>query len=151
MKKKSLVMAMTLLSPLMSLCVQAETLTVSGIGKAPITDAIIQLVNKINGPRAADDPAIQAKLDLVAKQIGDEFILDQSTNSDAANNLVTTVKIQIDDLQVRSLISDLGIAQTTARNYPILILMDEFFTTPTDSTKPLREVVEYSSDKSASL
>ena len=80
MKKKSLVMAMTLLSPLMSLCVQAETLTVSGIGKAPITadaaltrtesllsakrDAIIQLVNKINGPRSADDPAIQAKLDL---------------------------------------------------------------------------------------
>lgn len=165
MKKKSLVMAMTLLSPLMSLCVQAETLTVSGIGKAPITadaaltrtesllsakrDAIIQLVNKINGPRSADDPAIQAKLDLIAKQIGDEFVLDQSTNRDAANNLITTVKIQIDDLQIRTLISDMGVAQTTARNYPILILMDEFFTTPTDSTKPLREVVEYSSDKSA--
>ena len=144
----------------------AETLTVSGIGKVLIgmdaaltrteslqsakKDAVIQLVNKINGPRAADDPAIQAKLDLVVKQIGDEFIIDQSTSRDAANNLVTTVKIQIDDLQVRSLISDLGIAQTTARNYPILILMDEFFTTPTDSTKPLREVVEYSSDKSAS-
>lgn len=143
----------------------AETLMVSGIGKAPITqdaaltrteslqsakrDAVVQLINKLNGPRSADDPAIQAKLDLVAKQIGDEFILDQSTNRDAANNLVTTLKLQIDDLQVRSLISDLGIAQTTARNYPILILMDEFFTTPTDSTKPLREVVEYSSDKSA--
>jgi len=162
MQIKRLVLAVSLFS---SLAAVAETLTVSGIGKSPITadaaltrteslqsakrDAIVQLVNKINGPRSAEDPAVQSKLDLVAKQIGDEFVLDQSTNRDAANNLVTTVKIQMDDLQVRTLISDLGIGQTTARNYPILILMDEFFTTPTDSTKPLREVVEYSSDKSA--
>ncbi|MFO1390609.1 MAG: hypothetical protein U1E94_00070 [Agitococcus sp.] len=164
MRLKSLVIA-SLLSSLCSITL-AETLTVSGVGKALIgmdaaltrtdslmsakKDAVLQLINKINGPRAAADPAIQAKLDLVVKQIGDEFIVDQSTSRDAANNLVTTLKIQIDDLQVRSLISDLGIAQTTARNYPILILMDEFFTTPTDSTKPLKEVVEFASDKSAS-
>lgn len=163
MKTSALLLSTVIMS--LSLPVMAEMLTVSGIGKSLISadaaltrsdslqsakkDAIVQLVNKINGPRAADDPAVQAKLDLIAKQLGDEFILDQSTSRDAANNLVTTVKIQIDDLQVRTLISDLGISQTTARNYPVLILMDEFFTTPTDSTKPLREVVEFSSDKSA--
>ena len=163
MKTSALLLSTAIMS--LSLPAMAEMLTVSGIGKSLISadaaltrsdslqsakkDAIVQLVNKINGPRAADDPAVQAKLDLIAKQLGDEFILDQSTSRDAANNLVTTVKIQIDDLQVRTLISDLGIAQTTARNYPVLILMDEFFTTPTDSTKPLREVVEFSSDKSA--
>lgn len=163
MKTSALLLSTAMMS--LSLPAMAEMLTVSGIGKSLISadaaltrsdslqsakkDAIVQLVNKMNGPRAADDPAVQAKLDLIAKQLGDEFILDQSTSRDAANNLVTTVKIQIDDLQVRTLISDLGIAQTTARNYPILILMDEFFTTPTDSTKPLREVVEFSSDKGA--
>jgi len=145
----------------------AEMLTIQGMGKAPIMadvaltrtesfnaakrDAVVQVVNRINGPRASEDPMVQSKLDLIARQIGDDRVLDQSTSRDAANNLVTTVKVQIDDLEIRSLLSDMGVGQKTARNFPIMIVMDEFFTTPTDNQKPLREVVEFTSDRSARL
>ncbi len=148
-----------------SMSAVAEMLTIQGVGKAPITadaaltrtesfmaakrDAVVQAVNRVNGPRSADDPMVQAKLDLIARQIADDRVLDQSTSRDAANNLVTTVKVQIDDLEIRTLLSDMGVGQKTARNFPIMIVMDEFFTTPTDNQKPLREVVEYTSDRSA--
>lgn len=142
----------------------AELLKVTGVGRTPIgvdaaltrtestaaakRDAVVALVNKLNGPRAAEDPRVQARLDELAKQLPDASINDQSTSRDAANQLVTKVTIEIEDLAVRQWLSDLGIAQTTARSFPIMIVMDEFFTTPTDSSKPLREVVEFTNDQS---
>ena len=71
MKTSALLLSTAIMS--LSLPAMAEMLTVSGIGKSLISadaaltrsdslqsakkDAIVQLVNKINGPRAADDPA----------------------------------------------------------------------------------------------
>jgi hypothetical protein len=145
----------------------AETISVSGVGKAPITadvaltrtqameqakrDALTQAINKMNGPRAANDPKVQAAIDTISKQIGDDLIADQTASRDAANNFVVRLTLSIDDLKLRQLLQDAGIASTTARNFPILIVMDEFFTTATDKTKPLKELVEYSHDKSKSF
>lgn len=143
----------------------AEMVSVIGVGRSPITadsaltrsesllaaktNAVAQLINKINGPNSADDPAVQAKIGQIAQQVSDAKITDQSTSKDSANNLVSTITIQIDDMEIRNLISDMGIAQKTARNFNIMIVMDEFFTTPTNQQRPLRELVEYNNDQSA--
>ncbi len=143
----------------------AETVQVSGIGKAQIgadivltrtqateaakRAALVAAVNKINGANASNDPKVQAAIDNMIAQIGDDLIQDQTASRDAANNFVVRVTLAIEDLQLRTLLSDAGIASTTARNFPLLLVMDEFFTTPTDKTKPLRELVEYSHDKSS--
>jgi hypothetical protein len=143
----------------------AADLMVNGEGSAPITadisitretsllaakrDAVIAAIKKINGAYAHDDAKVRGTVDDIAKQIGSEYIFDQSTRRDAANNFVTTLKLKLDDKEFRKLISDAGIGVKTANSYPILVVMDEYFTTPTDTQKPLREVVEYFSDKSA--
>ena len=145
--------------------ISAADLMVNGEGSAPITadialtressllaakrDAVISAIKKINGAYAHDDEKVRGAVDDIAKQVGAEYIFDQSTRRDAANNFVTTLKLKLDDQEFRKLISDHGIAVKTANNYPILVVMDEYFTTPTDTQKPLREVVEYFSDKSA--
>jgi len=145
----------------------AVDLTVYGEGKAPITsdtavtrqsslqaakkDAVLAAIKKINGPEAANDPKVLGILDDITKQVGDVYIQDQKTNRDAANNLVTTVTLKLDDKDFRKLVSDEGIAIKTANSYPILVVMDEYFTTPTDKQKPLKEVVEFFSDQSSHL
>lgn len=114
-------------------------------------DAVLQAIRKINGPEAGNDPKVLGTLDDIAKQVGAEYVFDQSTRADAANNLVTSLKLKLDDKEFRKLLSDAGIGVKTQNSYPILIVMDEFFTKPTDSQKPLREVVEFFSDKSAHI
>lgn len=145
----------------------AEELTVSGSGKSPITPnisetrqeslriakraAVVEAVKKINGPASISDPKVQAAIDQIAVQIGDDKIFDQTNSKDAANNYVTRVTLKIDELEFRQMLQDNGIASTVARNFPVLVVMDEFFTTPTDHTKPIRELVEYSHDKTATF
>ena len=143
----------------------AEDVVVSGIGSSLITpdiavtrasslqsakrDAVVKAITKLNGATASNDPKIQAAVDQIIVQIGDDKIADQQNSKDAANNFITRVTIRIDENELRKLIQDHGIASTTARNYSIMVVMDEFFTTPTDQSKPLRELVEYSHDKTA--
>lgn len=143
----------------------AGDLLVNGEGAAPITadialtressllaakrDAVVAAIKKINGAYAYDDAKVRGAVDDIAKQIGAEYIADQSTRRDSANNFITIVKLKLDDKEFRKLVSDAGIGVKTANSYPILIVMDEFFTTPTDNQKPLREVVEFFSDKSS--
>lgn len=145
----------------------AEEITVSGTGKAPITpdiavtregalsaakrDAVVRAITKLNGSTAANDPKVQAAIDQMVVQIGDEKILDQTNSKDGANNFVTRVTLRMDELEFRRIVQDHGIASKSARNYPIMIVMDEFFTSKTDHQKPLRELVEYSHDKTATL
>lgn len=143
----------------------AEVLSVSGEGKAPIGQnisvtredslknakkaAVIEAIKKMNGPTGLTDPKVQAVVDQIAVQIGNDKISDQQNSKDAANNFVTRVTLQIDETEFRKLLLDNGVASTTASKYKILAVMDEFFTTKTDHSKPLRESVEYSHDKTA--
>ena len=165
MKLKKIALALAA-SALCSLAA-AETITVSGIGKAPIgedisltrsqalnaakRDALVAAVNKLNGPRASNDPKVQAAIDSMLTQLGDDIIVDQSGSTDGAKNFVLRLTLAIDDLQLRQLLQDGGIAKTTSRQYPVLIVMDEFFTTATDKTKPLRELTEFSAESSSRL
>lgn len=156
-----------LLAALMA-CATAPTLAaelvVQGEGAAPISvdialtressqmaakkNAVLAAIRKVNGATAGDDPKVMAALEEIVRQVGNESIRDISTRRDAGNNFITTLKLVIDDKEFRKLVSDAGIGVKTANSYPVLVVMDEYFTTPTDPGKPLREVVEYFSDKS---
>lgn len=160
--KKFLILA-TMVALFFSAPAFAEEIVVSGIGKALITpdiattraesmrmakrEAVVAAINKVNGPTSSNDPKVQAAIDNIAVQIGDEMIADQSSSKDAANNFVTKITLRMDDLFFRQQIQAQGIASTVSRSFPIMVVMDEFFTTATDHTKPLREVIEFSSDK----
>ncbi len=142
----------------------AVELVIQGEGAAPITadialtressqiaakkNAVLAAIKKINGPQAGDDPKVKAALEETVRQVGNDSIRDISSRRDAGNNFITTLKLVMDDKDFRKLVSDAGIGVKTANSYPILVVMDEYFTTPTDGSKPLREVVEFFSDKS---
>lgn len=157
----------TLLASLLCLAATpalAVELIIQGEGAAPITadialtressqlaakkNAVLAAIRKINGATAGDDPKVMAALEEIVRQVGNESIRDISTRRDAGNNFVTALKLVMDDKDFRKLVSDAGIGVKTANSYPVLVVMDEYFTTPTDTAKPLREVVEFFSDKS---
>jgi hypothetical protein len=145
----------------------AEPLNISGEGRTAISQnisqtreealrlakraAIIAAVNKINGPSASNDPKVLEAIEKMVIQVGDDKISDQKNSRDSANNFVTRVTLIMDESEFRTLLQDQGIASTVNRNFPILVVMNEFFTTQTDnhSQKPMRELIEYSHDKTA--
>ena len=142
----------------------ALDLSVQGVGVAPIgkdialtrgeslanakRDAMIAIINKINGANAARDPKVQEKIEGLVKQLPSTAITGQTAKKSSANDLETTITLTVEDSWIRKLLNDEGLNLNTA-GYKILILIDEYHTTPLDRQKPLREVVEYSHDKTA--
>jgi uncharacterized membrane protein YgcG len=143
----------------------AEMLEVIGVGKAPITAnnsatsaaaiknakraAVEELVSKLIGPSAPNDPKVKAAMEKILIQIGDNKIVKKNATKDEENNYEVTLTVRIDTLEFLKLMQTQGIAPTGDRLSKILVVMDEYHTTPTDKQKPLREVVEYSHDKTA--
>lgn len=143
----------------------ASELAVSGIGKAAIGQdfvatrgeamrnakraAVLEAVKKMNGPAAANDPKVQQAVDQIVVQIGDDKISEKQDSREGSTTFVTKITLRMDEQEFRKQIQDYGIASTTARLFPILIVMDEFYTSQTNQKKPLRELVEYSHDKTA--
>jgi hypothetical protein len=148
-------------------------ITVVGVGKVPIgTDislsrdqsfeaakqnAVANAIDNKLGANTAEDPAVQDKLASITQQVTDDMVVNQDSNRDGSNNYVTTVTLQMDEAFFTELIQNAGIANSgnassTANQYRVLAIMDEYFTTPTDQQeqKPLKEVVNYHSDQSSS-
>ena len=88
-------------------------------------------------------------MEKILVQIGDNKIVKRNASKDGAGNYELTLTIRIDELEFMKLMQTQGIAPTGDRLSKILVVMDEYHTTPTDKQKPLREVVEYSHDKTA--
>lgn len=147
-----------------SLPAAALELSIQGVGKALIgsdisitrseslasakRDALVAAIDKINGPNASRDPKVQGKLDDLVKQIPGSAVANQTVKKASATELETTITLKVDDAWFRTLINDAGL-NLNSSGYRILILMDEYHTTPLDRQKPIREVVEYSHDKTA--
>ena len=145
--------------------VSAEMLEVIGVGKAPITAnnsatvaaatknakraAVEELLTKLISPTAPNDPKVKAAMEKILVQIGDNKIVKRNASKDEENNYELTITVRIDTLEFLKLMQTQGIAPTGDRLSKILVVMDEYHTTPTDKQKPLREVVEYSHDKTA--
>ena len=157
--------AVLLLCLVMPINALAEMLEVIGIGKAPITQnnaatvsqatknakraAVEEAVRKLIGPNAPNDPKVEAAIDKITIQIGDNKIVRRNASKDEENNYELTLTIRIDNNEFVKLMQTQGIAPTGDRLFKILVVMDEYHTTPTDNKTPLKEVVEYSHDKTA--
>ncbi|HEY3451346.1 MAG TPA: hypothetical protein VGK67_33620 [Myxococcales bacterium] len=114
--------------------------------------ATISAIDKILGPSSSKDPRVSSKIDAVMAQIADDRIVDTKA-AKVGDNYEVTLKVVLDDKEFRTLLSDLGIAINTAavRSFSILTVMDEFVTTPKDLKAPLEELVEFSSERGASM
>lgn len=113
-------------------------------------DAVIALIDQVNGAGSTSDPTIKSKIDEISKQVSDSLVVKQVSNPDAEKNLVTKLTIEMDDASFRKILNDAGIAKKNSRVSPVMIVMDEYFTVPTDNQKPLKEYTEFFSDQSAS-
>jgi uncharacterized membrane protein YgcG len=149
----------------MPFAASAEMLEVIGVGKAPITAnnsatsaaaiknakraAVEELLMKLIGPSAPNDPKVKAAMEKILVQVGNDKIVKKTAAKDEENNYEVTLTLRIDTLEFLKLMQTQGIAPTGDRLSKILVVMDEYHTTPTDKQKPLREVVEYSHDKTA--
>jgi len=119
--------------------------------KEAIRKAVSSALVEILGADASKQPNIQEKFTEIIAQIN-QFKTDEEIITDTEGpEYVVTYNLKFDNQKFRKLISNLGIAVNTnaVRSSAILVLMDEYFTTPTDMKAPLEEVVTYSKDKSA--
>jgi hypothetical protein len=166
MKNKLLLTAILCICLLAPLNVFAAMHEFRGEGKAPINpdnsaatvmaatnnakrNAVNVAIRKLIGPSAANDPKVKEAIENILPQIDDSKIISRKASKDGDNNYVLNITIKIDDLEFRQLLQTEGIAPTGDRTSKVLALMDEYHTTPTDMQKPLKEVIEYSHDKTA--
>ncbi|MBP9650719.1 MAG: hypothetical protein KBE00_07890, partial [Syntrophaceae bacterium] len=165
MKSKLILPAILCLCFLTPLIVFAEMHEFQGEGTAPINpdnisstrmaatknakrSAINAAIRKFIGPTAANDPKVKEAIENILTQIDDSKIISRKADKDG-DNYVLKITLKVDDLEFRRLLQTEGIAPSTDRTSKILVLMDEYHTTSTDMQKPLKEVVEYSHDKTA--
>lgn len=96
--------------------------------------AVNILVERVLGAGTTSNPQVANRLKDLYSQIGTYTINKTYTGEVIDNNYVAKVKLTVDDADFRELVSDLGIAINTAqvRSHSILIVMDEFFTAPSD-------------------
>ncbi|KJK20742.1 hypothetical protein UB46_30990 [Burkholderiaceae bacterium 16] len=131
-----------------------------GVGSAKISDdlnsvrtsalrqakrnAVLAALDKVVGAGTSKNPEVQAKLDDLVVQVGEESFYSL-TPSSADGQYQVSITLRMDDKALRSQISDLGLAMNTTatRSQPILVMMDEFFTTPTNLRAPLEELTEF--------
>jgi len=124
--------------------------TVAGTGKnLAVRDAIVNAINKVLGANSTDKPEVQAKIDTVAAQVESFKLNENASPQRIGTDYVLTVNLTLDEKKFRKLLSDEGLASNTAttRSSAILMLMDEFFTKPSDINAPVEELVEYKRDK----
>jgi hypothetical protein len=110
--------------------------------------AVEELLRKLIGPNAPNDPKVQEAMDKIVVQIDDKKNVIKGTKTSESTYEVSYI-IKIDEQRFREFLDNQGIATTYDQGKKILIVMEEFFTTPTDKNKPLSEVFEYSHDKTA--
>jgi hypothetical protein len=110
-------------------------------------NAVLAALDKVVGAGTSRNPDVQSKLDDLVVQIGEDSFYSM-TPSSADGQYEVSITLRMDDKALRTEISDLGLAlnTNTTRNQPILVMMDEFYTTPTDLHAPLEELTEFRHD-----
>jgi hypothetical protein len=161
-KKKLFSVAFALMA--LTSAAHAMDIEARGVGSAPISgdinsvrtdalrqakrNAVLAALDKVVGAGTSRNPDVQAKLDDLVVQIGEESFYSM-TPSSADGKYEVSITLRMDDKALRTEISDLGLALNTnaTRNQPILVMMDEFYTTPTNLHAPLEELTEFRHDE----
>lgn len=114
-------------------------------------NAVLAALDKVVGAGASKNPDVQSKLDDLIVQVGEESFFSPVPSS-ADGVYQVSITLRMDDKTLRTQISDLGLAlnTTVARGQPILVMMDEFFTTPTNLRAPLEELTEFRHEEGSS-
>lgn len=97
-------------------------------------NAINLLIDRVLGANASQKADVKEKFNDLYSQNG-VYILDRTYSGEVIDNFyVAKVELTVDETEFRTLISDLGIALNTekVRQSGILIVLDEFFTNPSD-------------------
>ena len=109
-------------------------------------DAANMLLIKVLGNNALNNPNVKNQLDNVYSQI-DALSTKTYTGEVIDNKYIAKVNMVVDDGSFRQLVSDLGISINSpeVRTHSILVVMDEFFTQPSDlhSNVLTKEVTTY--------
>ena len=97
-------------------------------------NALKILVERTLGAGTVDNPSVAPRLNDLYSQFNTYVINKVYTGEVIDNNYIARVKLTVDDASFRDLVSDLGLAINTeqVRSHSILIVMDEFFTAPSD-------------------
>ncbi len=114
--------------------------------------AIIAGINRVNGAGSTDTEAVQDKIESILDQVNDDLFINRKGQT-VGDDYEMSLTLIIDDKEFKTLVLDAGIATnaTTAKSYAILVLMDEFFTLPSEINAPLEELVEFSSEQGSSF
>lgn len=97
-------------------------------------NAINLLVDRILGANASENSDVKEKFNDLYSQ-NSVYVLDRNYSGEVIDNYyVAKVELTVDETEFRTLVSDLGIALNTekVRQSGILIVLDEFFTNPSD-------------------
>ncbi len=135
--------------------VQAMDIEARGVGSARITDdlasvrtsalrqakrnAVLAALDKVVGAGTSKNPDVQAKSTTSSfRWERNRFTAPFPSSVDGQYQV--SITLRMDDKALRTEISDLGLAlnTTTTRSQPILVMMDEFFTTPTTRARRWR-------------
>ncbi len=97
-------------------------------------NAINLLLDRTLGANASKLPEVQEKFNDVFSQL-DTYVINKSYSGEVIDNdYIAKAKMTVDETAFKELVSDLGIAINTQniRAHSILIVMDEFFSAPSD-------------------
>jgi hypothetical protein len=107
--------------------------------------ATIVAINRVLGADSTDNPAVAAKIDVIASQVRIDQIVD-TTAQTVDGAFQVTVSLSLDDDEFRKLLTDNGVAVNadTVRSHSILAVIDEYWTNRTNYQVPLQDLTEYS-------
>ncbi len=109
-----------------------------------IKEAIKNAMEKVLGANALDSGEAKEKLGKIVSQLDSFLIKEDSKPSKIGDSYKVSLLLTIDEDKFRKLLSDEGLASSsTVRSSSIMVIMDEYFTTPSDLNAPLEELVEY--------
>jgi hypothetical protein len=125
----------------------------AGAEKAAKAKALSAAIDKVLGVNSSSKPEIKAVFDQIAEQIPEEAWSGTSQKAIGDSEFEYSVNFVMDEKDFRTLLSDLGVALSTAtnRSFAILAIVDEFVSRPSDINAPLEELVEFSTEKTASV
>lgn len=141
--------------------VLAQEIEVSGEGRAAVTSDIVSVQNmaresakraaveaairEVLGPEVLNNPKVAPKIPNIISQF-EVFKIDEKWKpSRIGNDYIMTLILKFDDNKFRTLLKNEGVAlnRNTAKKLNILVIMDEFFTVPSNMRAPLLEVTEF--------
>lgn len=128
--------------------ITADIVTVQSMAKnEALQNAIFMAVDRSLGADATLKENVSRKMGNILSQMEVFKITEDYRTKREGNFYIMTAVLKLDDKKFRQLLSDMGIAVNTAKSRAagsMMVILDEYYTTPTDMKAPLKDLTEYS-------